>query len=146
MQYSFYRALRWFRRLVAIGFLVNMIFVIPALFNPRYLEALIDVGQTNTLHWLQDLALVLLVVTLTYIPVIRDPFRDIFITLLVVGGRFAAGMLFLIGVLYMNYPDGMWVLAGTDLILSTLQAILLYFTLRDGDPKSPFQHGRTRVV
>ena len=66
-----------------------------------------------------------------------DPFRYIFIAYLVVGGRFSAGVLFLTGILAMNYPSGFWALAGTDLILSSIQAVLLHKLLRDGDPKRP---------
>lgn len=146
MQYSFYTGLRWFRRLVALGFIVNLLFALPALFAPRYLESLLDVGITNTLHWLQNVGILLLIVTVMYIPAIKDPFRYLFISYLLVGARFAAGLLFVLGVYYMNYPRGMLVLGATDLVLSSLQAIALYFTLRDGDPRAPFQHGRTRVA
>jgi hypothetical protein len=42
----------------------------------------------------------------------------------------------LIGFLFMNYPSGMVTISGTDLVLSTVQAVLLFFTLRAGDPRS----------
>lgn len=146
VQYSFYNGLRWFRRLIGIGLVANLLFVVPALFAPRYLERLIDVGTTNTVHWLQNVGVLLLIVTFLYLPVIQDPFRYSFISYLVVAGRFAAGMLFLLGLLTMNYPRGMWALALSDLILSPLQAIAWYYALRDGDPRSGFQHGRVRTA
>jgi len=138
MKYKHYAALRWFRCSVAIGFVVNLLFVVPAIVAPRFLESLIAAGTTNTVHWLQNVGVLLAIVTIMYIPAIRDPFRYLFISYLLVGGRFAAGALFLIGVLYMNYPSGMGVLAATDLTLSPIQAILLYFTLRAGDPRSGY--------
>lgn len=137
MTHKHYTALRLFRYTVGFGFVINTIgFVLPALFAPRFFETLGDFGHTNTLHWLQNTALLLAIVTAMYIPVIIDPFRYLFISILVVAGRFAAGTLFLLGVLFMNYPDGEKRLSGPDLVLSSIQAILLYRMLKDGDPRA----------
>jgi hypothetical protein len=138
MAASRYTALRWFRATVVLGFLANLGFALPALFAPRWLESLGAYGQTNTLHWLQNVGILLVIVTMMYIPVIRDPFRYLFITILVVAGRFAAGSLFLIGLLFLNFPEGLRLLAGTDLTLSSVQALLLYRVLMDGDPRSRY--------
>ena len=102
----------------------------------RLLESLIEVGTTNTLHWLQNVGILLVIVTVMYIAAYADPFRYLFISYLLVAGRFAAGLLFLAGILFMNYPAGMRVLALDDLILSSIQAVLLYFMLRAGDPRA----------
>ena len=139
MTYKRYTALRLFRISVEFGFLINTGFALPALFAPRYLESLGAYGDTNTLHWLQNVGILLAIVTVMYIPAIRDPFRYLFISVLLVAGRFAAGMLFLLGVLFMNYPEGMKLLAGSDLVLSSVQAILLYRMLMDGDPRSGYR-------
>jgi len=136
MAYKHYTALRLFRISVEFGFIINMGFVLPALVVPRFFESLGSFGNTNTVHWLQNTALLLAIVTVMYIPAIRDPFRYLFISILVVAGRFAAGTLFLMGVLFMNYPDGMKLLSGTDLVLSSIQTILLYRMLKDGDPRA----------
>lgn len=135
MTYKYYGALHWFRITVALGFIVNMGFVLPALFAPRFFESLGSFGVTNTVHWLQNTALLLAIITVMYIPAIYDPFRYLFISILLVAGRFAAGTLFLLGLLFMNYPDGMRLLSGTDLVLSSIQAVLLYRMLKDGDPR-----------
>lgn len=129
-----YRALSFFRGLVFLGLLLNAAFFIPGLFAPRALEGWFDFGTTNTVHWLQNVSLLLIIVTAMYIPVMRDPFRYLFITYLVVGGRFAAGTLFLWGVWFMDYPQGMLTLALGDLTLSSVQAYALYRVLQDGDP------------
>lgn len=136
MKHKHYTSLLWFRISVAFGFAINMVFVIPALFAPRILESLIAVGTTNTLWWLQNVGILLLIISVMYIPAIKDPFRYLFISVLLVGARFSAAMLFLIGVLFMDYPPGMRVLLTGDLGLSTLQAVLLYFMLRNGDPRA----------
>lgn len=133
-----YAALGGFRISVELGFLLNVAFALPALFAPRFVESLADYGATNTVHWLQNVGILLLIVSAMYIPVIRDPFRYLFISVLVVAGRFAAGCLFLIGLLFLNFPEGFRLLAGTDLILSSIQAVLVYRMLRDGDPRSGY--------
>jgi len=136
-----YGALKWFRRTVMLGIVLNAAFFLPGLFAPRLLESWFDFGVTNTLHWLQNVSYLLILITAAYIPVIRDAFRYMFITVLIVAGRFGAGTLFLLGVLFMNYPRGMLTLALGDLILSTIQTFLLIRLLRDGDPKSGWPLG-----
>jgi hypothetical protein len=131
-------ALGGFRISVEFGFLVNIGFALPALFAPRFLESLSAFGASNSLYWLQNVGILLLIVTAMYIPVIRDPFRYLFISVLVVAGRFAAGSLFLIGLLFLNFPDGFRLLAGMDLVLSSVQALLLHRMLKDGDPRSGY--------
>lgn len=131
-----YAALNWFRVSVELGLLLNLGFALPALFAPRFVETLASYGESNTLYWLQNVGILLIIVTAMYVPVIRDPFRYLYVTVLVVAGRFAAGTLFLFGLLFLDYPDGFGVLAGTDLVLSTIQALLLHRMLNDGDPRS----------
>lgn len=130
-----YRALKLFRATLVLGFVVNMIFAVPALFTPRLIESMFDVGTTNSPWWLQNVGLLLVIISSMYIPAAIDPFRYIFIAFLAIAGRFSAGLLFLLGVLGMNFPPGFDTLAGTDLILSSVQALLLYYTLQDGDPR-----------
>lgn len=130
-----YRALKLFRATLVLGFVVNMIFAVPALFTPRLIESMFEVGTTNAPWWLQNVGLLLVIISSMYIPAAIDPFRYIFIAFLAIAGRFSAGLLFLLGVLGMNFPPGFETLAGTDLILSSVQALLLYYTLQDGDPR-----------
>ena len=130
-----YKALTLFRIAVGLGFVINLIFALPALFAPRLLEGWADWGVSNTPYWLQNVGILLVIISTMYVPAIQDPFRYLFITYLLVAGRFAAGVLFLTGLLTMNFPPGFRFLAAGDLTLSTVQAVLLYFTLRAGDPR-----------
>ena len=130
-----YKALTLFRIAVGLGFVINLIFALPALFAPRLLEGWADWGVSNTPYWLQNVGILLVIISTMYVPAIQDPFRYLFITYLLVAGRFAAGVLFLAGLLTMNFPPGFRFLAAGDLTLSTVQAVLLYFTLRAGDPR-----------
>jgi|307.fasta_scaffold329888_2 hypothetical protein len=134
-----YKALTLFRIAVGLGFVINLIFALPALFAPRLLEGWADWGVSNTPYWLQNVGILLVIISTMYIPAIQDPFRYLFISYLLVAGRFAAGVLFLTGLLTMDFPSGFRLLAAGDLTLSTVQAVLLYFTLRAGDPKGARQ-------
>lgn len=131
-----YLALKGFRLLVSIGLAANLCFALPALFAPRFLESIVDIGASNTPYWLQSAGVLLIIISMMCVPAIRDPFRYLFIACLLIAGRFAAGLLFLIGTLAMAYPDGFLLLAIGDLALSSTQALLLYGVLRDGDPYS----------
>lgn len=144
MRYQYYTAIKLFRFLLAVGFVINLAFIIPGLFAPRRLEMLIQVGPTNTVYWLQNVSLLLLIVTTMYLPAIKDPFRYLFVSYLAVAGRFSAGILFTAGVLFMNYPRGMRILAGSDLILSTIQALVLWRMLAAGDPRQAYNYGADR--
>ncbi|MEX2520709.1 MAG: hypothetical protein WD969_15405 [Paracoccaceae bacterium] len=135
MAYPSYASLRWFRFLIGLGFALNLLFILPGFFAPRWLETMGDFGITNTPHWLQNVSLLLAIVTALYIPVIRDPFRYLFCSVLVVAGRFSAGVLFIFGVWFMDYPEGMFILASADIVLSLAQALALRGALRDGDPR-----------
>jgi hypothetical protein len=122
--------LKWFRITVGLGFVVNLLFAMPALLAPRFLEGLLSVGITNTPGWLQNVGILLVIISTMYIPAMRDPFRYLFIAYLLIAGRFAAGVLFLSGLLFMNYPSGYWTLALNDLILSPIQALVFYSLLK----------------
>lgn len=124
--------LRWFQRSVVFGFVINMLFAVPAVFAPRFLETLAPFNITNTPEWLQNVGVLLMIISAMYIPAIKDPFRYLFNAYLLIAGRFSAGVLFLSGLLFMNYPPGFITLAASDLILSPLQAFFLYKLLRGG--------------
>jgi hypothetical protein len=129
------KALFWFRLLVTAGGIANLTFALPAFFAPPVLLELIDVGQLDQSVWLRNVGILLIIITTFYIPAILDPFRYAFNSVVLVVGRFSAGVFFLVLVLFADYPDGFRVLAGGDLVFSTLQAIALFFVFRGGDPR-----------
>jgi hypothetical protein len=129
--------MRLFRISLAVGFAVNMVFAIPAFFAPRLLETMFDVGTTDTTAWLRNVGILLMIISTMYLAVIQDAFRYIFIAYLAIAGRFAAGCFFLVLVLFADYPSGFKLLAANDLILSSLQVILLYLVLRNGPVRAP---------
>jgi len=128
--------MKLFRFSLMLGFAVNMVFAVPALFAPRFLELMFNVGTTDTTAWLRNVGLLLIIISTMYIAAWRDPFRYIFIVYLAIGGRFAAGCMFLVFVLFAGYPSGFGILAANDLILSSVQAVLLYLVLRAGPARA----------
>lgn len=130
-------SMKIFRISLLIGFAVNMVFAIPAFFAPRFLEMMFDVGTTDTTVWLRNVGILLVIISTMYLAVFRDAFRYLFIGYLAIAGRFAAGCFFLVLVLFADYPSGFAVIAGNDLILSSLQAVLWYLVLREGPVRDP---------
>ena len=126
-----------FRVSLLIGFAVNMVFAIPAFVAPGFLETMFQIGTTNTPVWLRNVGILLIIISTMYLAVYRDLFRYIFIAYLAIAGRFAAGCFFLVLVLFADYPSGFRVLAANDLVLSSLQAVMLYFVLRKGPAQAP---------
>jgi hypothetical protein len=93
---------------------------------------LIDVGATDTTVWLRNVGVLLMIISTMYIAVVLDVFRYLFSAYVAIAGRFAAGCFFLVLVLFADYPSGFMVIAANDLILSSVQAVLLYQVLRAG--------------
>jgi hypothetical protein len=130
-----YRAYKWFRILVGVGLIANLIFALPAFFAPRLLEQMFEVGTANPTGWLRNVGILLIILSSTYVAVILDPFRYIIVSVIIVLGRFAAGMFFVALLMGGNYPSGFRALAINDLVLSIPQGILLVLALRKGDPR-----------
>ena len=124
------KPLFWFRLLVALGGIANLMFAIPALLAPEFLARLIDTGNIDPNVWLRNVGILLIILSSFYIPAIMDPFRYAFNSIALIVGRFSAGVMFLILVLFADYPDGFRLLAANDLIFSLLQAIALFLLLR----------------
>lgn len=129
-----YHPIHFFRALVWFGLFVNLAFAIPAFFAPQVLGYLIEVPEIKETVWLRNVGILLIILSSTYIPVIQDPVRYIMVTVIIVVGRFAAGGFFSLLYVYSDYPSGIAMIGGTDLVLSTLQAYFLVRLLQEGDP------------
>ncbi|MDF7801850.1 hypothetical protein P4C99_20395 [Pontiellaceae bacterium B1224] len=139
-----YRAYKWFRILVGVGLVANLIFALPAFFAPRLLEQMFDVGTADPTGWLRNVGILLIILSSTYVAVILDPFRYIIVSVIIVLGRFAAGMFFVALLIAGDYPSGFRALAINDLVLSIPQGILLVLALRKGDPKGENETTQTK--
>ena len=128
------RYIKWFGVFVGLGLIANLIFAIPAFVAPQSLVRMFGLGSFDQTVWLRNVGVLLVIISVMYIPAIRDPFRYIFISVLLVAGRMSAGVFFLFLVLFADYPNGFLILAYNDLAFSAVQAILLFLMLLAGDP------------
>jgi hypothetical protein len=85
----------WFRRVVVIGVLVNLALAVPGLFIPN---AVIDfVGGTPVVEqvWPSFASLLLILLSLFYLPAALDPFSYRLVAWMAVGARLAGAAFFL---------------------------------------------------
>ncbi|MCB1055799.1 MAG: hypothetical protein KDD11_09855, partial [Acidobacteria bacterium] len=84
--------LKWFERLTWIGIAVNLGFILPALFAPDLMEAMLGPGSIEFgLIWVAYAGFMLLVASCFYIPAARDPLGfHVYAWLSVVGRGVAA--------------------------------------------------------
>ena len=84
--------LTWFSRLTWIGAAANLGFILPAIFAPDVLEALLGPGSTEfAIYWVPWAGFLLLSATLLYLPAAKDPLGlHVYAWLSVVGRGMAA--------------------------------------------------------
>jgi hypothetical protein len=116
----------WFGRAVWLGILVNCIFAVPAMFVPN--AALALTGQTQDLEhpvWPAAASMLLVLLSIFYIPGAIDPRRYKATAILSVVARLSGSSFFLL--FWRNtYPYVGYV----DLFFLILEAPLLYLALR----------------
>ncbi|MCG8454794.1 MAG: hypothetical protein MI919_00825, partial [Holophagales bacterium] len=85
--------LKWFSRLTWVGVAVNLGFILPALFSPDTLEAILGPGSTEfAIYWVPFAGLLVAMATVLYLPAAADPLgRHVYAWLSVVGRGMAAG-------------------------------------------------------
>jgi len=88
--------LKWFRRLTWVGFLVNLGFVLPALFVPDLMETIFGPGSVELSYlWVAAAGMLLFVASCFYLPAARDPLRYPVYAWLSVAGRVIASTFWL---------------------------------------------------
>ena len=116
----------WFGRVVILGILVNLFFALPGIFAPVAVVNWVGIGPIYQPLWPAFASLLLLLLSLFYIPGAIDPFRYRPIACLSVISRFAGVIFFF--VLWRMYP----LFGAIDLVFGLVQAILLWLALRRG--------------
>ncbi|MDY7093232.1 MAG: cytochrome c [Acidobacteriota bacterium] len=98
--------LKWFERLTWIGVAVNLGFILPALFAPDLMEAMLGPGSMEfALVWVAYAGFLLLLASLFYLPAARDPLGfHVYAWLSVVGRGIAA--------CFWLWQNGRWELPG----------------------------------
>lgn len=117
---------KWFSRVVYAGIGVNMIFVVLLMVAPEFLFNLLSMTIPSPIIWARAAALLLLEISIIYVPVAQDPFRypivswmTIFVT------RGGGASFFILAVLFFNQQLGFLSIALVDTVFGTLEAILL---------------------
>ncbi|MBR8827507.1 MAG: hypothetical protein DSM107014_06295 [Gomphosphaeria aponina SAG 52.96 = DSM 107014] len=122
---------KWFSRVVWLGIIVNMFFVVPLLFFPEVLLSFLQMEIPQPIIWVRGAGLLLLEISILYIPGAIDPFRyeatawmSIFVT------RGGGSSFFLIAVLFFDQSLGFLTIALVDLFFGVVEGILLSQAMR----------------
>ncbi|MGH2412141.1 MAG: hypothetical protein ACRDEA_00240 [Microcystaceae cyanobacterium] len=129
---------KWFGRVVWIGIVVNLFFVIPLLFFPETLLNLLKMDVPTPIIWVRAAGLLLLEISILYIPGAQDPYRykatawmSIFVT------RGGGSTFFLCAILFFGQSLGFITIALTDLFFGVVEGILLYLAMREQPEMTP---------
>jgi hypothetical protein len=123
----------WFQRAVVLGILVNCFFALPGIFIPNAVLAWVGAEPATEPVWPAFASLLLVLVSLFYIPAAVDPFRYCPVAVLAVLARGAGVVFFLV-----LYPGRAPALFGyIDLGFALVQGILLLLALRVGPAPEP---------
>lgn len=123
---------KWFGYVVWLGIAANILFIIPICFFPEWLLSLLKMTIPIPIIWVRAAGLLLLEISILYIPGAIDPYRyraTAWMSVLVTRGGGAS--FFLIAVLFFGQELGFLSIAIVDLIFGVTEGILLYLAMQD---------------
>jgi len=123
---------KWFGRVVWLGIFVNMFFVVPLCFFPETLLSLLQMQIPVPIIWVRAAGLLLLEISILYIPGAIDPYRykaTAWMSVLVTRG--GGSSFFLVAVLFFGQDLGFLTIALVDLFFGVVEGILLYLAMRE---------------
>ena len=128
----------WFGRVVWIGIIVNLLFVIPCFFFPEKMCELLGLTKPNPIIWVRTSGMLLFIISVFYIPAALNPFRYRATAVMhIIPSRACGSSFFLYSVLFRGQETGFLSIALVDLFFGVVSAVLLYFAFRHGaDPKA----------
>jgi hypothetical protein len=122
-----------FRIVVWLGVIANWLFGLWAVFGDgNSLLAMLRLGRQDSLLWLYNYAILLMILSLFYLPAARDPFRYRANAWLLVVGRLVPATTFLIGVALGYMPSGFFTLFMADGSIGLIELFLLLHIFREG--------------
>lgn len=127
----------WFRWAVFLGILQDWVFGLPGIFVPNAVLAFAKVELAAEPIWPAFASLILILLSLFYIPGAIDPFRYRPLAILTVLAR-VAGVVFFFVLYRGQFPE--W-FGYVDLFLALLQGSLLFLALRAGPVSAPSSRG-----
>ena len=125
--------LRWYAPAVWLGVIANLLgFVLPVLFAPGWLLRQLRLPYMPYQDvWLRDAALLLLFLSITYIPSAMDPLRYKVNAIVGAVGRLVFSLFWIWPVLFAGAPRGFLVIGALDGVIGLVQGVLLYKLLRE---------------
>ena len=128
-----------FKIVVWLGVIANWSFGLWVVFgNGHSLLAMLRLGEQEDLLWLYNYAILLLILSLFYIPAARDPFRYRANAWLLVLGRLVPATTFLFGVFLGFMPNGFLTLFLGDGAIGVVELLLLLRIFREGPRPTDF--------
>lgn len=122
---------KWFRRIVWFGVLANWTFAAWVLFvDPAQLLAFLGLGEVADTVWLYNYSVLLIILSMFYIPAARDPFHYRANAWLLIVGRLVPASTFFVGVFLGFMAKGFLILGIGDGTLGLVQLFLLVRTFR----------------
>ncbi|WP_437677845.1 hypothetical protein [Sorangium sp. So ce131] len=116
----------WFGRVVLLGVAANLALALPAIVSPKALLSALGAQQASCTMWPNFAALLLSLLSLSYIPGARDPRRYRESAWLAVGARFAGATFFLVT----PFREQFALFGVFDLSFAVPELILLRLALR----------------
>ena len=115
------RAQMWFKRVMWLGIVANMALAVPTLLAPERMIELIGLPMPSPLLWTRFAALLLIILSLFYIPAAIDPVRYRPVAYLTLVSRLF-GVVFFVGFQAAEYH----MFGYFDLVFLVPQALLLF--------------------
>jgi hypothetical protein len=115
-----------FRIVVWLGVIANWVFGLWAVFfDPHALLEALRLGAQPGVLWLYNYSILLMILSLFYIPAAHDPFRYRANAWLLVVGRLVPASTFVFGVIFGFMPTGFLGLAAGDGTIGLIELVLL---------------------
>jgi hypothetical protein len=128
-------ARRWFRRILWLGIAANIVFAVPMMIAPGRMLAWGSLPPVTPILWMRFAALLLILLSVFYMPAGIDPDRYRATAWTAVLSRLA-GVVF-----FFSQPTAYHMLGLFDLIFCVPEGVLLSLAIRHGSPAADPQYG-----
>jgi hypothetical protein len=126
-----------FAIVVCLGVVANWSFAVWAIFfDPHALLTRLALGDVDSVVWLYNYSILLMILSLFYLPAAYDPFRYRANAWLLIVGRLVPASTFFIGVALGFMPNGFLKLGLADATIGLVELVLLIRLFR----RAPLQH------
>jgi hypothetical protein len=125
---------KWFGRVVWLGIIVNMPFVVASFFFPHPFCNMLGLKPPDPIIWVRTSGMLLFIISVFYIPAALDPFRYKATAIMhILPSRACGSTFFLYSVLFRGQERGFLSIALVDFFFGVTSGILLYLAFRTGD-------------